>query len=197
MVHRLRRSSDAVLVGRKTIEMDDPSLTVRRNCAPAGGRQPLRVVLDPLLKLAGAGSSPGSDQFEVFADGLPTVVYHSVPDVDAEEAPPFPESVTCVFMPDFDLERIVRHLRDEFGVRHLMVEGGPFTARLFLPLLDRVIVVKAPLCFREPLASGITPEVLEQTGLRYLGSSECGVDTIEYWSRPDVPWPTQRLRDWP
>lgn len=192
LVHRLRRDSDAVLVGRKTVEVDNPSLTVRRNYSlPAGKRQPLRVVLDPLLKLA-----PKADQFAIFTDGLPTVVYHSVPDVD-ETLLDLQQSVTCVYMPEFDLERIVQHLGDEFGVRHLMVEGGPLTARLFLPLLDRVLIVKAPLCFRDPLSAGITPEVLEQTGLRYLGSSECGVDTIEYWSKPSLPWPSGALRDWP
>jgi riboflavin biosynthesis pyrimidine reductase len=148
-------------------------------------------VLDPLLKLA-----PRADELAIFTDGLPTVVYHSVRDVD-EALLDLQESVTCVYTPEFDLGQIVRHLRDEFGVRHLMVEGGPVTARMFLPLLDRVLIVKAPLCFREPLAAGITPEVLEQTGLRYLGSAPSGVDTIEYWSRPDKPWPTETLGDWP
>lgn len=190
MVHRLRRDSDAVLVGRKTIEVDNPSLTVRRDLSV--DRQPLRVILDPLLKLV----STQADRFTVFTDGLPTVVYHSVPDVD-ESLLDLQESVTCVFMPDFDLNQIVQHLRSEFGVEHLMVEGGPFTARLFLPLLDRVLIVKAPLCFRDPLSSGLTPDALRETGLELLGTSECGVDTIEYWSKSSVPWPTEVLSDWP
>ena len=44
-VHRLRESSDAVLVGAGTVRADDPELTVRIDGESAGDEQPLRVVL--------------------------------------------------------------------------------------------------------------------------------------------------------
>lgn len=46
-VHRLRASYDAVLVGKNTVNIDDPKLNVRL----VEGRNPKKVVLDPLLSL--------------------------------------------------------------------------------------------------------------------------------------------------
>lgn len=46
-VHKLRSLYDAVLIGRKTVEIDDPSLTVRL----IEGRNPKKIVLDSELKI--------------------------------------------------------------------------------------------------------------------------------------------------
>ncbi len=46
-VHQLRSLYDAVLIGRKTVELDDPSLTVRL----VEGRNPKKIVLDTELKI--------------------------------------------------------------------------------------------------------------------------------------------------
>ncbi|AIE85787.1 bifunctional diaminohydroxyphosphoribosylaminopyrimidine deaminase/5-amino-6-(5-phosphoribosylamino)uracil reductase RibD [Fimbriimonas ginsengisoli] len=48
--HRLRAECGAVLVGRRTVEMDDPQLTAR---IPGVVNQPLRIVLDPRGRLTG------------------------------------------------------------------------------------------------------------------------------------------------
>jgi len=48
--HRLRAECGVVLVGRRTVEADDPELTAR---IPGVVNQPLRVVLDPGNKLSG------------------------------------------------------------------------------------------------------------------------------------------------
>lgn len=85
MVHRLRRVSDAVLVGRSTVEIDDCTLTVRRVPLLALGdenenspqqkqkQQPVRVIVDPQLDLK-------LDQFKIFQDGLATIVVHAIAD---------------------------------------------------------------------------------------------------------------------
>jgi riboflavin biosynthesis pyrimidine reductase len=217
MVHRLRCVSDAVLVGRGTVQEDDCSLTVRR--VPCDGPQPIRVVLDPRLSLL-LEAVEESRSFQLFEDGLPTVVYHSVRDVDYSSLN-LSESVACVYLPSsattptsttttnkdsprreghMSAKEIVQDLSERFNVHHLMVEGGPATAKLFLQdeVVDRVILVRAPLCFRQPMDAGISSMVLEKAGLQFLGlvASE-NVDNIECWSRPGSPWPTEELGDWP
>lgn len=44
LAHQLRDQHDAVMVGSRTLALDDPQLTTRGIC---GGRDPIRVVLDP------------------------------------------------------------------------------------------------------------------------------------------------------
>lgn len=48
LVHRWRAEEDAIIVGRKTVEMDNPELTVRET----NGRNPLRITLDRNLTLS-------------------------------------------------------------------------------------------------------------------------------------------------
>ncbi len=59
--HRLRAECGAVLVGRGTVEADDPQLTAR---VPGVVNQPLRIVLDPQSKL--------SSGYKVFDAKAPT-----------------------------------------------------------------------------------------------------------------------------
>jgi riboflavin biosynthesis pyrimidine reductase len=218
MVHRLRCASDAVLVGRGTVFVDDCSLTVRR--VPCDRPQPIRVVLDPRLSLLldEARECKVEKSYTIFQDGLRTVVYHSVPEVDHSSLNLL-KSVTCVYLPSsatstkeedslreggyMSANDVVQDLSERFNVRHLMVEGGPATAKLFLQdeheLVDRVILVRAPLCFRQPLDAGISGMVLEKAGLQLLGLvvADDNVDQIECWSRLGAPWPTEELGDWP
>lgn len=208
MVHRLRRDSDAVLVGRGTVERDDCSLLVRRGVEIQ--TQPLRVILDPRLSLL-LNNDSDSEKFQIFEDGMPTVVYHSVAGNDkGDKSLTVKDSVKLVCMKNESQEKsqpgtyfsptaVIEHLKQEFNVQHLMVEGGPQTALNFLneKLVDRAIIVKAPIQFVEPYPSGMTSQTLVDAGLELLGTVESGVDIMEYWSRPGLPWPADPKENWP
>ncbi|KAL3792420.1 hypothetical protein HJC23_001538 [Cyclotella cryptica] len=204
MVHRLRRESCAVLVGRATVERDDCSLTVRRVEMEGGRVQPVRVVLDPELKLIGR-------EFVVLTDGLPTLVYHAVGECTAEsedgktreqvsdsvtlvEMKKHPDNQQCALSP---LE-ILRDLSSR-GLHHIMVEGGPATARLFLnaKLVDRAILVRAPIQFALPVPAGFDEETLKEAGLTMIGTSMMGGDKVEYWTKAGTEWPASELSLWP
>jgi len=87
-----------------------------------------------------------------------------------------------------------------------MVEGGPETANSFLreEMVDRAIIVRAPISFHKPLlwepwSSSLAAPPLEAAGLICVGTEMSGVDTIEYWSRPNKGWPSDPdpLTSWP
>lgn len=65
-VHKLRATEDAIMVGTKTAEKDNPSLTVR-HCE---GQNPLRILLDRNLRL--------SNELHLFDNSTPTVIFNSV-----------------------------------------------------------------------------------------------------------------------
>ena len=158
-VHRLRRHCDAVLVGASTVARDDPSLTVRRVPLAPRTAQPLRVVL---------GRAPADAG--LLNDGLETVVF-SKDDLDGAGAAALPG--------------VLRALHQR-GVRHLMVEGGPQTARYFLSagLVDRAIVVRAPVAFAdEPVPSGITAATLRSAGLSFHSRRDVSGDDTHIWTR--------------
>jgi diaminohydroxyphosphoribosylaminopyrimidine deaminase/5-amino-6-(5-phosphoribosylamino)uracil reductase len=66
LVHKWRTEEDAILVGRKTVKYDNPELTARS----WKGRNPIRIVIDPELKL--------DDSFKLFMDDDPVYIFNLV-----------------------------------------------------------------------------------------------------------------------
>lgn len=205
MVHRLRRESSAVLVGRGTVEYDNCSLTVRRVELGEGEEQPVRVVLDPSLSLLGRN-------YTIFSDGYPTVVYHLQSGREEEISREERDFVTFVEMPnqismstDNDKEQFTlspQGIIDDLakrGLNHIMVEGGAATARAFLNerAVDRAILVRASVEFQEPKPAQIDEDTLKAAELQMIGTTNMGSDIVEYWSRNELPWPDSTLPMWP
>jgi riboflavin biosynthesis pyrimidine reductase len=226
MVHRLRRDSDAVLVGRSTVESDDCTLTVRRvnpRVQENTGQilQPVRVVLDPKRTLLAH-----CDHYKLFTDGLPTIIYHVVETTDDDpettnEDDVQPKAVVEIMehypnvqwigvpacsitssIPGsssnnngdhLSIKGILEDLANHRNIHHVMVEGGPATARVFLneQMVDRAIFVYAPMKFQEPIPSHLSQSDMEQAGLEMINESKLGVDRVEYWCRPGLKWPPQ------
>ena len=216
MVHRLRRVSDAVLVGRSTVEIDDCTLTVRRVALQQNQRQPVRVIIDPKLDLK-------LDQFRIFRDGLATIIVHTIGATNSEEEDDdeketcdatyvksiqkdYPNVTLLGLKPvnDQGKERIsTKHicevLAKEFDIHHIMVEGGANTALQFLKdaTVDRAIMVYAPILFKDPLLSNISSMILGEAGLEQIGIYELGVDSVKCFSRGEAQWPSKDISSWP
>ena len=143
-VHRLRAGFDAVLVGRGTVEADDPLLTVR---GPVNPRvQPMRVVLDThaamptdarlITTMSDARltvlTGPAAERDRVRSLERAGATVHAVPATDQ----------------GIDLEKALSVLWRE-GVRSILCEGGARVAVALIEadLIQRIYLFIAPVFF--------------------------------------------------
>ena len=137
MLHQTRAEYDAIMVGSNTIKIDNSNLTVRL----AEGKSPLRVIPN-----ASADLSPDSNVFNV--QNAPTVlaVTKKAPE---ERLKLFREKgVSVVFVGEetIDFPRLMDILVREFGVKSLIIEGGP-TLNWFMlhhRLVDEIRLIHMP-----------------------------------------------------
>jgi len=141
LVQDLRRGHDAVLVGKNTLLMDNPRLSVR------GTKQPnryLRVVLDPRCEVPVGAKIFTGNQAVLLAIGEKALKKASL---RAWKRP-----VTLLPLKEIngrlDLDQLLKKL-GALGVASLLVEGGGETAWSFLSQkqVDRVIWITAPKIF--------------------------------------------------
>jgi diaminohydroxyphosphoribosylaminopyrimidine deaminase/5-amino-6-(5-phosphoribosylamino)uracil reductase len=181
-VHRLRSGVDAILVGSRTVEADDPLLTPRGSPMPA--RNPLRVVL------ASDGRIDPSAALVRTAGENPVVVYVSAsgpaPGTRAlEEAGVTVAPVAA--LPDGRLDPAA--VLDDLArrdVQAVLVEGGREVAGSFLEfdLVQRYHEFVAP----SELGAGAVPGPSQapstgMAGWRRMVDREAGVDTYTVWER--------------
>jgi riboflavin-specific deaminase-like protein len=139
-LHRLRALSDAVVVGAGSAAIDNPQLTTRR----VAGDNPVRVVLDPDLRLA--------PTLRVFTDRqAPTLLVcdaareaEAARRMDAEQVLGVPGLVDA--SGTMDLRALLAALGRR-GLRVLFVEGGGITVSRFIAqgCMDRLHLSVAPV----------------------------------------------------
>jgi diaminohydroxyphosphoribosylaminopyrimidine deaminase / 5-amino-6-(5-phosphoribosylamino)uracil reductase len=130
--HTLRADCGAVLVGRTTVEKDNPRLTVRSLTVH---NQPIRIVLDPWRKIA-----PGYHIFDQEATSVRVVA-----------GEPRANELKVGYSKGYlDLNELVRGLYKR-GMTSLLVEGGAHTIGSFFDagLVDRLELFIAGKVFGE------------------------------------------------
>ena len=132
-VHRLRNSSDAILVGVGTVLADDPRLVVKTEFV-ARPRKPTRILLDPNLHVP--------DEAKILDPSAPTIIFCKTDaDASGRRFGPNVEVVPCGTDDKIDLKDALATMHEK-GIRKLMVEGGSEVIWSFIRqgLFDRLTI---------------------------------------------------------
>ncbi len=143
MVHRMRDRCDAILVGRNTVSIDDPSLTTR--LSDGGGRDPVRVILDTHLSLSQKAKVLHLDSESytwIFCSN--TVSPQRIDKIKKSGVKV--TQVSCNRDGSLDLVNILENLAAK-GIVSLLVEGGGKIHSSFLKkrVADKVCLFYAPI----------------------------------------------------
>jgi 5-amino-6-(5-phosphoribosylamino)uracil reductase/diaminohydroxyphosphoribosylaminopyrimidine deaminase/5-amino-6-(5-phosphoribosylamino)uracil reductase len=167
--HRLRALHDAVLVGRRTLERDDPLLTVREVTGPT----PRRVVLDPSLALLRrdggyrAFAAPGAILLHAAGCPCPASPPPGVTLLPVAAAPAVggEGGEGSVLPPDGILAALAG-----VGIHSVFVEGGGQTLMRFLAAgrMDLLHLHLAPRLLGAGVPAVALPEGAGVPDLRYL-----------------------------
>ena len=113
LVHNWRAEEDAILVGRKTVIADNPSLTVRM----CEGKNPIRLVIDKSLSL--------DNNYNIFDDNAETLVFNNIKS----------DIVSNTIYIKTDFNNLIEEILNELYKRNilsLIVEGGAITINSFI-----------------------------------------------------------------
>ena len=114
LVHKWRTEEEAILVGRNTAEQDNPELTARL----WDGHQPLRIVIDPFLKL------PNS--LKVFNAKAKTLVFKKKQDSVAADTETI-QNIQFKSVPTEIMQELYKR-----NIHSIIIEGGQKTLQSFI-----------------------------------------------------------------
>ncbi len=135
-MHNLRKNVDAILVGKNTVNIDNPLLTVRY----VKGKNPIRVILDS------KGSLSLKSKVILTAKKTPTilVVSESAPRNMERFIVKGVEIIRCG-RKKIDIKRLLKILGEK-GIKRIVVEGGGITNWYFFKekLVDEIVITITP-----------------------------------------------------
>lgn len=158
--HKWRAEEQAIMVGTKTVMVDDPYLTVRE----VEGRNPLRVIIDKDLKL--------SDDLNIFNEDAKTIVFNSKKTA-IEGNVTFVEIDFYGLVPQFILYQL--YLME---IQSVIIEGGAFTINEFINfnLWDEARIFKS----KKPIHQGVKAPVLSG---KLISKADLGEDDLLIYER--------------
>lgn len=136
-VHRLRAKADAIIVGIRTVSVDNPLLTVRY----ARGKNPTRIVLDSF------GTILPSSRIIKTANKVPTIIAVSkkAPQKNLAKLARYPVKILIAGQNKVDLKKLLSTLHKQ-KIKTVLLEGGGTLNWEFIRqgLVDEMIVTVTP-----------------------------------------------------
>lgn len=137
-IHKFRGNVDAIMVGRKTIETDNPFLTNRYE----EDKNPIRIVPTCSMNI-----SPDSN---IFIDGNRTIIVTSEQSVSAGKIEAIRKiNKDCIICgkESVDFRRLFHMLEDNYSIHSIMAEGGgQLNWNLIRDgLVDEIILMQLPV----------------------------------------------------
>jgi 2,5-diamino-6-(ribosylamino)-4(3H)-pyrimidinone 5'-phosphate reductase len=136
-VHKLRSKSDAILVGKNTVEQDDPLLTVRY----AKGKNPIRIILDS------HGTIKNNSRIIKTCKRVPTIIVTSeiISKSNLNRLQKLPIDVIICGKNQVNITKLLSILSKK-GIKTILLEGGGTLNRSFLKknLIDEMVIALTP-----------------------------------------------------
>ena len=159
-VHKLRSRFDAILVGKNTVEIDDPLLTVRG----IKGKNPIRIILD-----SKAAIRPSSQILRT-SSKIPTiiVVTKMVKKKNLDKLKKFPVTIQICGNHTINIKKLLKILKEK-KIKNLLVEGGGITNWAFVKenLIDEAIITITPYI----LGGNSSPTLVDGKGFSVIKKS--------------------------
>ena len=136
-VHKLRSKSDAILVGKNTVQQDDPLLTVRY----AKGKNPTRIILDS------HGTIKNDSKIIKTCKRVPTMIVVSelVSKSNLNRLQKLPIDVIVCGKTQVNITKLLSIISKK-GIKTVLLEGGGTLNRSFLKknLIDEIVIALTP-----------------------------------------------------
>ena len=136
-VHKLRSKSDAILVGKNTVQQDDPLLTVRY----VKGKNPIRIILDS------NGTIKNDSRIIKTSKQVPTIIVVSeiITKSNLNRLRKLPIDVIICGKNQVNITKLLSILSKK-RIKTILLEGGGTLNRSFLKknLIDEMIITLTP-----------------------------------------------------
>jgi len=159
-LHKLRSKVDAILVGKNTVVVDNPMLTVRH----IRGKNPIRIVLDS------KGTISKNSKIIQTSNKIPTIIAVSsqISKSNIDKLKKFPVEIIITGKNSINIKLLLKKLSDK-KIKSILIEGGGTINWEFIKydLFDELIITLSPFL----IGGKNSVSLIEGHGFRKISNS--------------------------